>query len=114
MLIQEFRAGKQESSILSAQTVDSLSEDERQAWRAIRKELEDIGISSAAFNANKDFIVNWFKKSIEVGAFEEQAAEEVSVSMLSKSDLSQSVTHAGHITVSSQLLEDTGHVTVSK
>jgi len=54
-------------------TVQSLAQDERDAWRTIRKELEDIGISVAAFDANKDFIMEWFQRALLDGAFEEQA-----------------------------------------
>ena len=91
MFLREFRDGKREGSIISTQTVDSLSMDERQAWRAIRKELEDIGVSIAAFDANKDFIVNWLKTAIVTGAFEEEAAEEdESGSLLLEDDLNQS------------------------
>ncbi|MCJ1462733.1 hypothetical protein MMC07_001336 [Pseudocyphellaria aurata] len=84
---QEYRDGKREGSMMSAQTVDSLSADERQAWRAIRKELEDIGISVEAFDANKDFIVNWFKTAISTGAFEEQKSEAETSSILDEDDL---------------------------
>lgn len=72
MLLKEFRDGKREGSIFSTQTADSLSTDERQAWHTIRKELQDIGISVAAFDSNKDFIMNWFKTAISTGAFEEK------------------------------------------
>lgn len=43
-------------------------------WRAIQTELEDIGVSVAAFNANKDFIFEWFKNGVSSGAFEERAS----------------------------------------
>ena len=72
MLLKEFRDGKREGSIFSTQTVDSLSTDERQAWHTIRKELQDVGISVAAFDSNKDFIMSWFKTAISTGAFEEK------------------------------------------
>lgn len=70
--MKEFQDGKHEGSILSIATVDSLAQDERETWRAIRKELEDIGISIAAFDANKDFIMGWFQKAVSAGAFDEQ------------------------------------------
>lgn len=70
--IEEFRQGKKESSIISLQTVDSLSTDDRAAWRTIRNELEEIGISIAAFDANRNLIFNWFVRAVETGAFEEQ------------------------------------------
>lgn len=100
MFLQEFRDGKQEGSIVSTRTVDSLSTDDRKAWRAIRKELEDIGISIAAFDANKDFIVNWFQIAISTGAFEEQTAKDGSSSISSEDDLSKSSEGLAHDAVS--------------
>ena len=70
--IDEFRQGRREGSIVSLQTVDSLSTDDRAVWRTIRKELEEIGISVAAFDANRNFILDWFVHAVETGAFEEQ------------------------------------------
>lgn len=70
--IEEFRQGKKETSIISLQTVDSLSANDRAVWRSIRKELEEIGISLAAFEANRDFIFDWFVRAFETGAFEEE------------------------------------------
>lgn len=69
---EEFHQGKKEGSVVSLQTVDSLSADDRAVWRTIRKELEDIGISVAAFDANRNFIFDWFVAAVETGAFEEQ------------------------------------------
>ena len=113
MFLQEFRDGKHEDSIISSQTVDSLSMDERQAWRAIRKELEDIGISIEAFNANKDYIVNWLKTAISTGAFEDQIAEDgSSTSILCEDDLSQSLVDPGQEPVLIQPSEDVRNDTV--
>lgn len=70
----EFRQGKKETTIVSLQTVDSHSANDRQVWRTIRKELEEIGISVAAFDANRKFIFDWFVRAVEAGAFEEQNA----------------------------------------
>ncbi|MCJ1469064.1 hypothetical protein MMC07_007696 [Pseudocyphellaria aurata] len=86
---QECQDGKHEGSKVSTQTVESLSADEQQSWRTIRKDLEDIGISVEAFDTNKDFILNWFKTAISTGAFEEQTLE-TETSMLDEDDLSQS------------------------
>lgn len=71
-LIQEFQDGKHEGSVLSFATVESLAPGEKEIWRAIRKELNDIGISVSAFDANKVFIMAWFLDAIQSGAFEEQ------------------------------------------
>jgi ankyrin repeat protein len=45
-------------------------------WRAIRKELDDIGISVAAFDANKSFIFEWFQNAISNGTFDEQTTND--------------------------------------
>jgi hypothetical protein len=70
--LEEFRGGKRRDSIISRQTVESLSIHEKETWRTIRKELEDIGITVADFDANKAFIYEWFTKSLASGAFKEQ------------------------------------------
>ncbi|MCJ1462090.1 hypothetical protein MMC07_000690 [Pseudocyphellaria aurata] len=103
---QEYQEGKHEGSIVSTQTVETLSADEQQTWRAIRKELEDIGISVEAFDANKDFILNWFKTAISTGAFEEQALEAERSSMLDEDDLSQSWEDPRRDTLLQQHLEN--------
>lgn len=53
--------------------MDSLSKDHRAVWRTIRKDLEEIGITANAFEANHDFIFDWFVRAFDTGAFEEQA-----------------------------------------
>ncbi|KAK2805129.1 hypothetical protein FQN50_006374 [Emmonsiellopsis sp. PD_5] len=63
------RRSKRES-FLSEETIDSLPLDEKVTWRMIRKELEDIGITVAAFDANKEFILNWFAEAVEAGDFQ--------------------------------------------
>ena len=73
--IEEFRQGKRETSVVSTQTVDSLSADDKAIWRNIRKELEEIGISVAAFEANRNFIFDWFVRAVETGAFDEHNAD---------------------------------------
>ena len=70
----DFRNGRREGSVISHQTIDSLSDDERMVWTTIRKELEEIGITIAAFEANHDFIFDWFMRAVESGAFVEQTA----------------------------------------
>lgn len=60
-------------------------------WRSIRKELENIGISVAAFDANKDFILDWFKTAINTGAFEEETLEETPSSIQGGDDFDQSL-----------------------
>lgn len=100
VFLQEFQDGMHEGSVISTQTVESLSTDERQAWRAIRKELEDIGISVAAFDANKTFIINWFKTAMSTGAFEEKSSEDNSGSVSCENNLGPSSEDLEHGPVS--------------
>lgn len=112
MFLQEFRDGKHEGSIVSTQTIDSLSTDDRKAWRVIRKDLEDSGISIAAYDANRGFIMNWFKTAVSTGAFEKQTGEDESGSIIGEDDLSQSLEDPGQATGLNQALEDVRHDTV--
>ena len=87
-LIRDFQQGKRAPSVVSLQTVDSLDPDDKEAWRTIRKELEDIGISVAAFDANKDFIFEWLSNAVDTGAYQEQAVSSPSGSIHSLDVLS--------------------------
>lgn len=71
---REFREGHMEGSVMSALTVDSLTDDARSQWRIIRKELENHGISLTMFDANKEFIYHWIERAIKRGAFERKAS----------------------------------------
>lgn len=94
-LISDFQQGKRAPSVVSLQTVDSLDPDDKEAWRTIRKELEDIGISVAAFDANKDFIFEWFSNAVDTGAFQEQAVSIPSGSVHSLDVLSSTSSLSG-------------------
>ena len=63
-------------TIISTKTTLSISLEDQETWRIIRKELEDLGISIAAFDANKTFIMDWFKTAVDNGSFDEQAPYE--------------------------------------
>ncbi|KLJ07148.1 hypothetical protein EMPG_17362 [Blastomyces silverae] len=68
------RNGNRESSLISEQTADSLASSDKLTWRSIRKELEEIGITVAAFDANREFILNWFAEAVEAGTFQPREA----------------------------------------
>ena len=72
------------------QTVNSLSAEEKQTWRMIRKELEDVGVTVAVFEANKDFIVDWFVKAVTTGAFTEIAPRDAREIVVLSNTLSNS------------------------
>ncbi|MCJ1428960.1 hypothetical protein MMC29_006873 [Sticta canariensis] len=98
----------------STRTVDSLSANERQGWPAFQKELEDIETSVAAFEANKDFIVDWIKTAISTRAFEEQTAEAKTSTIFyfSHDELSQSFADPRRDTFLAQHSEDPEHGTM--
>ena len=89
--MREYKEGRREGSVISTQTAESLSADEKQAWCTIQKELEEIGITVAAFDANKDFIINWFTEAIATGAFEEQISDDDSIMGECEEPLSETI-----------------------
>lgn len=56
--INDIRAGKRESSVLSSASTGSLSTDEKEQWRQLRRELQSIGITPEIFAHNREFILN--------------------------------------------------------
>ena len=72
--IRNVQQGKRAPSVASK--VDSLDPDDKEAWRTIRKELQDIGISIQAFDANKDFIFEKISNAVNAGEFQEQAVSD--------------------------------------
>ena len=73
-VLRSYQDGNYEGSVLSAQTADTLASSDKEIWRSVRKELEDIGISVAAFNENRALIMGWFTRAVRNGDFEEQAS----------------------------------------
>lgn len=58
-----------EGSIMSRITVDSLLPDEREAWRQLRKELENTGITPELFKAHQSFITKTLRDAANAGTF---------------------------------------------
>ena len=69
--VDEFRRKQRRGSIDSIASLDSLSKNDRAIWRDIRKQLDNMGISIAAFNANREYIFDWFTQAIDSGAFDQ-------------------------------------------
>lgn len=61
---------RQEGSIVSSNTVDSLLPDEREACRQLRKELESAGVTPDLFAAHQSFIIKTLRDVVNAGAFE--------------------------------------------
>ncbi|KAL8968214.1 MAG: hypothetical protein Q9183_002570 [Haloplaca sp. 2 TL-2023] len=65
-LISEIRAGKREGSVLSAKSFDTAA-DTQETWDALRRDLEDIGISPQVIKEQRAFILDWFRDAIASG-----------------------------------------------
>lgn len=70
----EIRTERRKGSVMSTQTIDSLSPDDRESWRQLRKELESVGITPALFTEHHSFIVATLQKAIHDGDLEEDIA----------------------------------------
>ena len=58
--MREFRDGERGRSVSSSQTIGYFSAGSWPTWPTIQKKLADIGITAAAFEANKNLIFSWF------------------------------------------------------
>ena len=76
MLISEVRAGKREGSIVSTRSFSTAAENNKETWDALRRELEDIGISPEIITEKRHFIVAWFQEAVAAGRLEEEAPSE--------------------------------------
>lgn len=76
MLISEVRAGKREGSVVSTRSFSTAAENNRETWGALRRELEDIGISPEIITEKRQFIVAWFQEAVAAGRLEEEALSE--------------------------------------
>ena len=74
LLIAEVRAGKREGSVISTQTFDTAAQNDRETWKALRRELEDIGISPTVISEKRQFIITWFQAAVAAGKLEEDVA----------------------------------------
>lgn len=63
------------TSVISSKAVESLDSDDEDTWERIRNELMDIGITIAAIEENKKFIMGRIQSALASGAFEEDPNE---------------------------------------
>ncbi len=90
LLIAEVRAGKREGSVISTQTFDTTARNDQETWEALRRELEDIGISPAVITEKRQFIITWFQDAIAAGKLEEDVPsdrDDRAVSLYESDDL---------------------------
>lgn len=88
LLIDEIRAGKREGSVISTKTFDSAARNDQETWEALRRELEDIGISPSIIVEKRQFIIAWFREAIVAKKFEEDTSSDDpnSATFVSESD----------------------------
>ncbi|KAI9772780.1 MAG: hypothetical protein M1835_006231 [Candelina submexicana] len=64
--------GSRESSIYSSYTAESLTIDQKENWRQLRKALEGVGITPEMFDQRQGFITSRIRELIAGYAFEEE------------------------------------------
>ncbi|KAI9701441.1 MAG: hypothetical protein M1836_001496 [Candelina mexicana] len=64
--------GSRESSIYSSYTAESLTVDQKENWRQLRKALEGVGITPEMFDQRQGFITSRIRELIAGYAFEEE------------------------------------------
>lgn len=62
--------------MITSKTVESMSVEDKETWREIRNELEEAGITVAALNLNKEFIINYLKQNSTITAPDEDTMME--------------------------------------
>lgn len=66
----EVRAGLREGSVVTAPDVTETI-DTPDVWGQLRRELEDVGISHAVIDENREYIKAWFKTALQDGLMDE-------------------------------------------
>lgn len=65
------QASLREGSVVTApdvaQTIDSPD-----VWKELRRDLEDVGISAAVVEENREYVLGWIKQAIQDGALDER------------------------------------------
>jgi hypothetical protein len=64
-LVEDFKAGRHEGSIISIETIKSVQEGNEDAWDEIRSELKESGITEEEINENKQFIASYIVEAIQ-------------------------------------------------
>ncbi|KAL8837316.1 MAG: hypothetical protein Q9170_002573 [Blastenia crenularia] len=56
---------------MSIASLDTIARNDRETWDALRRELEDIGISLSVITEKKQYIIAWFQEAVATGQLEE-------------------------------------------
>ena len=70
-LALEHRSGLREASVISSDSIVSAEEGDQYVWSQIGRELEDVGITSSMVAKHREFIIEWMKRALLDGQFDE-------------------------------------------
>lgn len=68
--MSEVQAGLREGSVVTEENAADIIEGE-QVWTEFRRELEDVGISAAVVEENREYIAKWVRDALVDGALDE-------------------------------------------
>jgi hypothetical protein len=77
-LVEDFKAGRHEGSLISVETMKSVQEGNEDAWDEIRSELKESGITEDEIIENKQFIANYIIEAIQSHRVELGSLDEAS------------------------------------
>lgn len=73
--IGEIRSGKRESAAMSFVSSGSLTVDEKEAWRMLRKEVQNIGVTPDLFTQHRRLIFRTLEDFLTQGEIEDVPRE---------------------------------------
>lgn len=82
----EVRSGKRQGSVISTKSFKTSGQADLETWSSLRRELEDVGISSETISEKRTFIIEWFKEAVAAGRLEEEPPESERWSLSSVAD----------------------------
>ena len=91
----EIRAGQRGGSVVSTQSLDSITRNDRETWGALRRELKDIGISPGIITEKREFILAWFREAVATGKLREADSSNGSESTISSYESDDSAETSG-------------------
>lgn len=71
-LRDDIQAGRHQGSVISSNSLDEAKEGDENVWRELTQALEDVGVSEAMINENREFIVTWLSRALKEGELEER------------------------------------------
>ncbi|SPN96647.1 uncharacterized protein DNG_00168 [Cephalotrichum gorgonifer] len=72
----EVQAGLREGSVVTTNDVTETL-DSPDVWQELRRELEDVGISTAVIEENREYITSWMKRALAEGMVDESPGDNI-------------------------------------